>query len=268
MSATTSILIQMFDYLVKVGHSLANPFQGCEVEKPVGHPSGSRGAIPPLILDHVLNVMDRRAKTSPTEMRLYWRNRFVLVLYCRTGLRATEGVQANMSDIQEIPNPATGRTHWALCVQEELVHLDAVVLEALIAYRRAFLLPDVPPPGETLGLVLSPFTPAAEETSIYGSPNSRRGRRMWKAIRTRQSIRNIVRDEFNAAAAQLPADSPQAALLKRASTQWLRHTRGAALAAAGVDTPILAKAMRYRSVRTAKTFEQVNFFDVAGLSDQ
>ncbi|WYX33232.1 hypothetical protein WJ976_32670 (plasmid) [Achromobacter denitrificans] len=141
------------------------------------------------------------------------------------------------------------------------------MIDALRSYRLAFQLSPMPIAREDLGLILSPFTPAQAETQVYGSARSRRGRGMWKSIRTRQTIRNIVREEFGAAAAALPKQSPEAALLTRASTQWLRHTRGANLAAAGADAPVVARAMRYSSTRTAKAFAEIDFFDIARLAD-
>lgn len=266
--SATRIASLLWDYLVVTRHAQANPFLALvrKASEESAPRQADRGAVPPNVLDLVLTCMDRRPKPTAKDIRIYWRNRFVLLLYCGTGLRATEGVCANMSDIHPLTDPQTGRTHWALQVRGKDLPLDATVLDALRSYRLAFQLPPMPIAREELGLILSPFTPAQAETQVYGSARSRRGRGMWKSIRTRQTIRNIVRDEFDAAAAALPKQSPEAALLARASTQWLRHTRGAMLAAAGVDVPLVARAMRYSNVRTAKAFADLDFFDIARLA--
>jgi len=259
----------LWDYLVVTRHAQANPFAAVvrKASEESAPRQANRGAVPPNVLDLVMTCMDRRQKPTAKDIRIYWRNRFVLLLYCGTGLRATEGVMANMSDIHPLTDPQTGRTYWALQVRGKDLPLDAAVIDALRSYRLAFQLSPMPIAREDLGLILSPFTPAQAETQVYGSARSRRGRGMWKSIRTRQTIRNIVREEFGAAAAALPKQSPEAALLTRASTQWLRHTRGANLAAAGADAPVVARAMRYSSTRTAKAFAEIDFFDIARLAD-
>lgn len=77
-----------------------------------------------------------------------------------------------------------------------------------------------------------------------------------------QSVWAIVRQEFDVAAEWVGEKSPEASILRRASTHWLRHTRGTSLSLQGKELRLVAKAMRHKDPRTTMLYTDLDFLDV------
>lgn len=269
IASTIRILNTLFGFWQEAGYRNANPFAAATrtVPRSAGGPA-SRRAVPPDALEIVRRSMAAREKHTARDHLTYWRNAFLLLLLERTGLRANEVAQANMIDVHTVSDPATARHYWALAVNHQkgggtgIVPLDNDVMHAFFRYRGAFQLPEMPRHDEDFGLVLSPHTAAGQDESVYTSPRARRGRTMWKSVRTRQSVWAIVRQEFDAAAQWIGPKSPEAATLRRASTHWLRHTRGTVLSLQGKELRLVAKAMRHKDPRTTMLYTDLEFLDV------
>lgn len=269
ISAAARILGTLFTFWQQAGYTRANPFASIKLRGPQRAGPGARHAIPAQALAIVRKCMDERVKRTARDHLVYWRNAFLLVLIERTGLRADEVAGANMVDIFCFSDPENARLYWGMTVRrqkgggEGRVVLDAAVVKALASYRRAFGLADMPQPGEELALILSPQTAAAEDDRRYQSARGRRGRGMWLAVRSRQNIWAIVRKEFDAAAKAQTAGSPVATLLKRASTHWLRHTYGTALALQGAHPRVIAEALRHADMATSMVYTNLDLLEVA-----
>lgn len=106
-----------------------------------------------------------------------------------------------------------------------VVPTDAEVMAAFFQYPTAFGLPELSEHGEEFGLVLLRHNGSKGAPTPVASGRSRRSRAMWKLVRTRQSVWAIVREEFDLAVEWVGGKSPEAAILKRVSTHWLRRTR-------------------------------------------
>lgn len=269
ISAAARILGTLFTFWQQAGYTRANPFASIKLRGPKRGGPGARHAIPAQALAIVRKSMDEREKRTARDHLVYWRNAFLLVLIERTGLRADEVAGANMADIFCFSDPESARLYWGMTVRrqkgggEGRVVLDAAVVKALVSYRRAFGLADMPQPAEELALILSPQTAAAEDDRKYQSARGRRGRGMWLPVRSRQNIWAIVRKEFDAAAKAQTAGSPVAALLKRASTHWLRHTYGTALALQGAHPRVIAEALRHADMATSMVYTNLDLLEVA-----
>lgn len=274
IAATVRILNTLFGFWQQSGYRSTNPFAAVTRAAPRRSNGDAAGrAVPPDALDLVRRAMDAREKPSVRDHLTYWRNSFLLTLLERTGLRANEVAQANMVDLHIISDPKTARNYWALTVTHQkgggkgVVPIDAEVIDAFFRYRRAFELPDIPEHDEQFGLVLSPHTAAGRDDRVHTSARARRGRTMWKSVRTRQSVWAIVRAEFDAAADWIGGRTPEAAILKRASTHWLRHTRGTVLSLQGYELRMVAKAMRHTDPRTTMIYTNHDFLDVVRALD-
>ncbi len=64
--------------------------------------------------------MDQHHSEGPTSAsRLYWGDRFILIALRKLGLRASELVGATMGSVYRLPDPATGKSSWAIKVSDE-----------------------------------------------------------------------------------------------------------------------------------------------------
>lgn len=275
VAASMRILNTLFRFWQSSGYRSTNPFSEVAKAPRNGSAGQARHAVPPDALAMVARCMEARPKLTARDHLTFWRNRFVLCLLERTGLRANEAAKANMADVHGISDPKTGRHYWALTVTHEkgggegVVPMDAVVMEAFRAYRVAFGLSEIPAYDEDYGLVLSPHTTVPRDQTQASATQARRRRRQgkWRSVRTRQSIWAIVNEEFTATADSLDAGSPEASILRRASTHWLRHTRGTTLLLQGNELRLVAKAMRHKDPRVTMLYTNLDFLDVVRSLD-
>lgn len=264
VDASMRILRSAVRYWQEAGYVRGNPFLAAAAQRS----TGSRDALPSQVLQLVRDHMDRQPRKKAQDHLLYWRNRFILTLFERTGVRANEAAKGNMVDVYPMVDQRNAKMHWVFMVNNQKgggdpapVPLDAVVMDDFRAYRRAFGLPETPSPIEvSLGLILSPHTRASEDSRAYSTPRLRRRQGRWRSLRTRQSVWNIVSELFDSTAAAL-GPGPAADLLRRASTHWLRHTRATNLVMANVDVRQVAKLLRHGDIRTTMRYDHSEFFD-------
>lgn len=230
-------------------------------------------SVPPELLQLVYNNMERSTRISAVDYLELVRNRFVLRLLERTGLRAAEVVLADMDDIEPMSDPKTKRTYWSLVVRHGKggtigrVFLDDAVLEDLRVYRKAFGFEELPTRREGVALILSLRTePIIKHGQIIQfSAKAKRFMGKWRAIRRRQTLWDIVKGEFAATAQSLKAEErdTETDMLLQASTHWLRHTFGTRLVLEGKDLRLVAQAMRHKNIRRTMLYTNLDFLDVA-----
>lgn len=109
-------------------------------------------------------------------------------------------------------------------------------MAALARYRQLHSLPAMPAAGETTPLVMS----VAGRTDRFLTPTA---------------IYLVVKEVFRRAASALDAVYPSdAARLRRASTNWLRHTSATHQADAGNDIRFIQKNLRHASIETTSVY--------------
>jgi site-specific recombinase XerD len=213
--------------------------------------------------------MDAREKRTPFEYLTYYRNRFVLLLFLGTGIRAEEAVRCDMTDVGPYSDPKTAEIYWGLRLRtqkgggpEKVAYLDEIRMDAFRRYREAFGLPADVGSKEEYGLILSPLT---DSNSSSRKAAARRRRAAWRSIRTRQSAWNIVKGEFRAAARRLRecGEDAGAQLMERVSTHWLRHTLATQLMLSGAELRLVSDVMRHKDPRTTMRYTHLEFHDVA-----
>ncbi|KAG0758009.1 hypothetical protein G6F22_019775 [Rhizopus arrhizus] len=83
----------------------------------IGREAPRRHAVPPDLIDEVVDFMEQIPCTSVEKKLMFLRDRFVIRLLQFTGMRASEVVLANMGDVELYADPKTGRAHWSLLVK-------------------------------------------------------------------------------------------------------------------------------------------------------
>ncbi len=270
------VMNSLFRFWVANGYVSRNPFAGLGSSRNLSErrPRRLRSLSANLVAE-VLDIMDRRPKKTTVDRLLHVRNRFVLILLERTGLRANELAMADMKDIQLDAHKRTGELFWFIRVthgkggiSDQGVPLDQQTMDAFRAYRFAFGLSENPHSKETKALVLSPHTTnplRSDGTVMHYRPKTRRNMGAWGEIRRRQTIWDIVKGVFKAAAEVLKAEgqADAASRLSEASTHWLRHTYGTGLVLGGHDLRLVALAMRHKDINTTMGYTELDVLDVA-----
>lgn len=274
IATTLKVVNALFKFWATSGYVKHNPLLGLGREASRKQKRSVR-SVAPQFMEAVIRHMESSAGTQPTQFLQMVRNRFVLVLLERTGLRANEAVQADMNDIEPVTDPRDRQTYWRLQVRfakggkESSVLLDDVVLEHLRVYRQAFGFPEMPTGNESdVALILSvrtqPLVRPNGTTFRHSTPTMRRFK-YWRPIRRRQTLWDIVKREFYATAVAMREKGydEQADQLVKASTHWLRHTFGTRLVQEGHDLRLVAQMMRHENIRNTMIYTEQAFLDVA-----
>lgn len=274
IGTTLKVLNALFKFWSSAGYIQHNPLLGLGREASRKQKRNIR-SVAPEFLDSVIRHMELTAGSQPIQYLQMVRNRFILVLLERTGLRANEVVQADMDDVEPVTDPRDQQTYWRLHVRfakggkESNVLLDHVVLEHLRVYRKAFGYPEMPTGHEpNVALILSVHTQALRRKNgdgyRYGTTTMRR-LKTWRPIRRRQTLWDIVKREFEATAKAMREQGyhEQADQLVQASTHWLRHTFGTRLVQEGHDLRLVAQLMRHENIRNTMLYTEQDFLDVA-----
>ncbi len=272
LAVTTRVVRGLFGFFVETGYIARNPMVG------LGRNNRSTKrkikSIPPEFVDAVIKHMETSAGTDARKFLEMVRNRFVILLLERTGLRANEAVMADMDDIESIVDPKNNHVYWRLNVRhtkggkESSVLLDSVVLEAFNIYREAFGYRPTSlgrEPGVALILSLRTQHLETRHGSIRYKAKTMREFRAWSPIRRRQTLWDIVKKSFEGAATAMRSQgySEQADKLLEASTHWLRHTFGTRLVQEGHDLRLVAQMMRHADMGTTMLYTNQDFLDVA-----
>ena len=183
----------------------------------------------------VLDAIEALPRTTARECQVYERGRWVMRCLYHTALRVSEAAAARTQDLHQ------RRGRWWLIVTGKGGATGEVPIgETLIAdftrYRRFYGLPEIPTTLDRSPLILS----------IAGDPEH---------VLTPTAVYLIVKEQFRAAADALDSDDPaSAAILRRASTHWLRHTAATHQADAGNDLRHIQKNLRHASIETTAIY--------------
>lgn len=230
------ILSGLLSYLVEAGYLAANPLalRRSRHRQHRARPQVER------YLDvrqwaYVLESIERLPQSTPRERQNYERARWTLRFIYQSALRVSEAAAARVCDLTQ------RRGRWWLTVTGkggvtgEVPISDELVAE-FARYRRFHHLPPVPSSLDRSPMILS----------IAGKPDH---------LLTPTSVYLIVKEQFCHAATLLrPSDPAGAALLRRASTHWLRHTAATHQADAGTDLRHIQRNLRHSSIETTAIY--------------
>jgi integrase/recombinase XerC len=229
------IVSGLFGYLVAAGYLAGNPLALRRRRKPGRKPARVERYLDHATWQFVLDFVESWPRASVRDRQNYERVRWVLRLLHGTGLRASEAAKSRATDLM------FRRGKWWLRVLgkgdvEGDVPVGAELMQAYLRYREFHGFPSVIAPDDTGPLVMS----------IAGN---------HQACLTPTAIYLIVKDVFlRAAEARDPDDPSAAAVLRRASTHWLRHTAATHQADAGTDLRFIQKNLRHASLETTALY--------------
>jgi len=224
----------LFTYLVNAGYLAGNPWtlrrrkrlpRVRQVERYLDHAQWTA----------VLNFIERLPQASRRERQHYERVRWVVRFLYDTALRVSEAAQARSNDF------VRRRGKWWLRVLGKGgVYGEVPIRDELMAdlarYRTFHGLTSTPSPLETTPVILS-ITGRAEDCL------------------TPTAVYLIVKDAFGLASDALATSDPvTAAVLRRASTHWLRHTAASHQADSGTDLRHIQKNLRHASIETTAIY--------------
>lgn len=272
LANTKKVINSLFAFWLESGYVRRNPFVGT-LKSTAGSEDVVR-SLPDEFLEAVYRSIEQRPKVSQMDFLAAIRNRFIIRLLERTGLRASEALAGNMNDVHPVTDPKTAEVYWGFRVRHGkggstgTVFLDDQVMADFMAYRRAFGFDDVPDDKDSTALILSTRTQdriLADGVPVGYSARAKRSMRMWRPIRRRQTLWEITKTEFANAATLLRQSgyNQEADVLESASTHWLRHTFGTRLVRQGQDLRFVAQAMRHRNIRRTMIYTNIDFLDVA-----
>lgn len=228
------ILSGLFAYLVNAGYLAANPW-ALRRRKALQRKRTVERFLDHTLWDYVLAAVDTWPQQRWRERQHVERVRFVLRFLYHTALRAAEAANAKVNDL------VLRRGRWWLQVVgkggvEGEVPMSEALLQDFARYRDFHHLPPIPSPLDDGPIILSIA-----------------GRRDHSLTPT--SIYNVVKDAFARTAKELAASDPaRAALLRHASTHWLRHTAATHQADAGNDLRHIQRNLRHASIDTTAIY--------------
>lgn len=222
------IINALFSYLVAGGYLAGNPLALAR-RRSVPPPPGVERYLEQPQWQALLETIETLPQTTARERAYYERSRFLLALLYLLGPRLHEIAQATMNSFVEV----RGRWWWRVTGKggrTARVPVTDELREALSRYRQFYGLPPLPPPDDTGSLLRSlNGTRGIHDSMIY---------RLVKAL-------------VQQAAGRLETSDPaQAALLRKASTHWLRHTSITHQAAAGIDLTYVQRNARHARLDT------------------
>jgi site-specific recombinase XerD len=218
------------------GYLRRNP---ARLVKNVKAPTASRITryLTPEAIALALETVSARAADTPAAYRQRERDRFLLVAFAHTGARLNEIVSANMGAIY-----TEGNGRWWLDVlgkgsKPRRLPVPPEMLTAFRDYRLAFGLLPQTNRTDTMPLVLS--SRSREVSRITDEAAS-------------EALKAVFAAAASAAAAQ--GDSETAAVLRQASTHWLRHSMLTNHANNGVQLKTLQDTAGHANIATTAAY--------------
>lgn len=263
----------MFGGLHANGYLRINPMASIKARKP--RRIDKKRAVSDELFDLVLNVMDESPRNKQKDHQLLLRDRFIFICLREAGLRTSELIGASMGAFKALYDPSTGNTYWVLKIEgetakggkERTVPVTPALLDALVAYRRAFGLDPLPGKGKSeCGLILSVRTaPMASVLKGMRVKNAadRRFFGAWRDVGTRQGLYAIVKGRVRQAVNLLKeaGDLDAAEHLDRVSAHWLRHTFAMTSLMMGRDLRSVATSLGHASVNTTMAYTEQDALD-------
>jgi integrase len=264
----------MFSGLHENGYLRLNPMKSVKARKP--RRIDKKRAVSDDLFALVLQVMNEAPRDKQKDHQLLLRDRFIFICLRESGLRTSELIGARMGAFRALYDPGSANTYWVLTVEGETakggkdrtVPVTPALLDALVAYRRAFGLDPLPGTNagagdDRYGLVLSVRTTKLETGDKIKTASDRRVFAQWRDVGTRQGLYAIVKGRVREAVQLLEqaGDVDAAVHLERVSAHWLRHTFAMAQLMQGRDLRTVATSLGHASVNTTMAYTEQDALD-------
>ena len=228
------ILAGLFTYLVNAGYLAGNPWT-LRRRKNTGRSRRIERYLEHAQWNAVLAFVETLPQEGVRDRQHYERVRWVLRFLYHTALRVSEAANARVNDFVR-----RREKWWLRVIGKGGVEGEVPIAEELIAdfarYRTFHGLAPTPSALDTAPVILS----------ITG--------RIDRCL-TPTAVYLIVKGAFGQAVDALaPTDPVTAAVLRKASTHWLRHTAASHQADAGTDLRHIQKNLRHASIDTTAIY--------------
>ena len=231
------ILSGLFSYLVEAGYLAGNPLalRRRRREDKTNCYSVTERYLDQDLWQRVLEFIETLPRETQRERQHYERVRWLFRLLYGTGLRVSEAAKASSSDLMR------RRGKWWLHVEGKggvagEVPVSENLMADLARYRQFYGLSPAPSSQESTPLIMTVsgnVTRSLTPTAVY----------------------LIAKEVFRRTAEALQTESPEdTAILRRASTHWLRHTAATHQADAGNDLRFIQKNLRHASIETTAIY--------------
>ena len=228
------IVAGLFTYLVNAGYLAGNPWT-LRRRKNLSRPRQIERYLDHAQWNAVLRFIETLPQGRMRERQHYERARWVVRFLYDSALRVAEAANARGNDFVR-----RRQTWWLRVLGKGGVVGEVPVSEELmadLARYRAFHR-------------LAPTPSALDTTPVIVSVAGRANRCL-----TPTAVYLIVKDVFSRAADALASADPiTAAVLRKASTHWLRHTAASHQADAGTDLRHIQKNLRHASIDTTAIY--------------
>lgn len=262
----------LFKWLVDMQYLRANPFSGFGLAGKRTRASKKQSRfVDQSALDLARAAIAERACSSDRQKAKKARDLFVLDLFAKVGLRASEATGATMGSIryaqftsaERIIDPDGPSGVWVIDVTAGKGGYPrtvsfAAVMGRLLEYRVAYGLSPLPTAGETTPLILGARrrTPAINVSlPEWRLRNVRHDLGAFEGVADRSSVYRLIKEIFREALAHWDARSPvDAESLRRASTHWLRHTFAKNLVDVGASVMTVSRNLGHSDMNTTLTY--------------
>lgn len=227
----------LFSYLVEAGYLAGNPL-GLMRHKLNFH-ADQKAAVTERFLEQglwqrVVHYVETLPATTPREVKIYERTRYLLHLLYLLGPRVSEVARQSMQSIHCL----RGKWWWQVTGKGRKTHqipVSDTMLKAFMRYRQFYGLSQLPQSGEDKPLFLS----------INGT----------KGV-TSNMIYRLLKQLFSDCADTLETERPDwASTLRAASTHWVRHTTITHQTDAGIELRYIKRNARHESVETTMLYQ-------------
>lgn len=233
------VLSGMLAWLVDADYLASNPFALSRRPKDL-RPRKIERFLTHAQLQAVFDAIEAMPVETPHDRRLAARDRWLVHLLYRTGMRASEAATHTMSAFVRMESPRGER--WALAItgkgdKRRDIPVTQALLDELHRFRSALGMRPAPVPGEE-----TPLLP-----SLRGGASLTRGG-VYRAL-----------EAVLAAAADRCEDAVNVDRLRRASTHWLRHSRGTHLVESGANLNTVRDLLGHASLTTTSLYVHGEF---------
>ncbi|MGP8437841.1 tyrosine-type recombinase/integrase [Paraburkholderia fungorum] len=259
----------LFKWLVDMQYLRANPFSGFGLAGKRSSRSEKKQCrfVDRPALDLARAAIEKRTCSSDREKAKKARDLFVLDLFVKVGLRASEATGATMGAIRYAQFTTAERKGdpdgpagiWVMDVTSAKGGYPrtvsfAAVMGRLQQYRTAYGLSPLPTAGEATPLILGARrrTPTVNiDLPEWRLRNLREDLGAFEGVTDRSAVYRIIKNIFREALDYWDAQSPvDAESLRHASTHWLRHSFAKSLIDAGGGVVMVSRNLGHADMNT------------------
>ncbi|MFP4129220.1 MAG: tyrosine-type recombinase/integrase [Halorhodospira sp.] len=255
-----AVVNRLYNWMTEQGYLRLNPVNASAAEiESARKPARQERYLNPQLWRTLIEAIETMPVRTARQRARYERARWVVRALYTMLARASEFADATQGSIYAVERPEGRQWWWTVRGKHRRRHdppdhvpLPQALIDDLARYRSYLGLPPSPAPGETTPMIVS----------LYPQRDG------WQPV-TRRTVYRIVKDAGEHAAALLEerGEEQRAALMRRASTHWLRHTGITHRVDAGVRFHELQRLSRLKTIEMLRTYTHAEDDRLAALAE-